>query len=221
MQAWICAKITSIVMLPTTLSKTTLSRIKVALFCVALIPLLRLVVLGFNDQLGANPIEFVIRSFGTWALTLLLITLTITPLRKLTGATWLVQLRRMAGLYAFFYAALHMLSYVWLDQWFDWAAIGKDIVKHPFILAGFSSFVLLIPLACTSTNAMMKRLKRNWQKLHYLVYPIAILGVLHYFWLVKKDITQPVIYATVLAVLLGARFVQQSRQRAINPTLHN
>jgi sulfoxide reductase heme-binding subunit YedZ len=208
-------------MLPTMLSQSAVSRLKAVLFCVALIPLLRLVVLGFNDQLGANPIELVIRSFGTWALTLLLITLTITPLRKLTGANWLVQLRRMAGLYAFFYALMHMLSYVWLDQWFDWAAIGKDIVKHPFILAGFSSFVLLIPLACTSTNAMMKRLKRNWQKLHTLVYPIAMLGVLHYFWLVKKDITQPVIYAAVLAVLLGARLIRQSHQRATTPRSHN
>ncbi|MCE9633892.1 MAG: sulfoxide reductase heme-binding subunit YedZ [Methylophilales bacterium] len=201
-------------MLPTTLTPAAVSRVKAILFCIALIPLLRLFVFGFLDMLGANPIEFVIRSFGTWALTFLLITLTVTPLRKFTGANWLVQLRRMFGLYAFFYALMHMLSYVWLDQWFDWAEIGKNIAKHPFIIAGFSSFVLLIPLAATSTNAMMKHMKRNWQKLHYLVYPIAMLGVLHYFWLVKKDITQPVIYAVILTILLGIRVVWRLQQNA-------
>ncbi len=198
------------------LSRNAVSRVKAVLFAAALLPLVRLVVLGLSDGLGANPIEFVIRSNGTWALTFLLVTLSITPLRKLTGANWLVQLRRMLGLYAFFYALLHMASYVWLDQWFDVAAISKDIVKHPFILAGFSAFVLLIPLAATSTNAMMKRLGRNWQKLHYLVYPIALLGVLHYFWLVKKDITQPVIYAVILAMLLGVRLIWR-RGRDSNP----
>ena len=204
-------------MLPKHFSPTAVSRIKVALFLLALLPLLRLVYLGVMDGLGANPIEFVIRSNGTWALTFLLITLCITPLRKLTGAAWIVQLRRMVGLYAFFYAFLHMACYVWLDQWFDWTAISKDIVKHPFILAGFTAFILLIPLAATSTNAMMKRLKRNWQKLHYLVYPIAMLGVLHYFWLVKKDITQPVIYTVVLTVLLGIRVVWKLRQPLARP----
>lgn len=187
------------------LPPAAISRVKSTLFVIALLPLVRLIFLGFMDALGANPIEFVIRSNGTWALTFLLITLGVTPLRKLTGANWLIQMRRMFGLYAFFYATLHMLSYVWLDQWFDWTAIGKDIVKHPFILAGFSAFLMLIPLAITSTNAMMQRLKRNWQKLHYLVYPIAMLGVLHYWWLVKKDITQPAIYTAVLTVLLGVR----------------
>ncbi len=196
------------------LSPSIISRVKAALFAVALLPLVRLLVLGIADDLGANPIEFVIRSNGTWALTFLLLTLSITPLRKLTGANWLVQLRRMLGLYAFFYAALHLTAYVWLDQWFDWQAIGKDIVKHPFILAGFSSFALLIPLATTSTNAMMKRLKKNWQKLHTLVYPIALLAVLHYFWLVKKDITQPLIYAGVLMVLLGVRVQWKLRRQA-------
>ena len=202
-------------MLPTTLSPAAISRVKAILFCIALIPLGRLFLLGLTDNLGANPIEFVIRSFGTWALTFLLITLTVTPLRKLTSANWLVQLRRMFGLYAFFYALMHMLSYVWLDQWFDWAAIGTEIVKHPFIIAGLSSFVLLIPLALTSTNAMMKRMKRNWQKLHYLMYPIAMLGVLHYFWLVKKDITQPVIYTVILTVLLGIRVVWRLQQNRV------
>lgn len=201
-------------MLPKSLASSTISRIKAVIFLLALIPLARLGYLGFGDDLGANPVEFIIRSLGTWALTYLLITLTITPLRKMTGANWLVQLRRMAGLFAFFYAVLHVLAYVGLDQWFDWQAIGKDIVKHPFILAGFSSFVLLIPLAATSTNAMMKRLKKNWQKLHTLVYPIAMLAVLHYFWLVKRDITQPLIYAGVLMVLLGVRIQWKLRRQA-------
>ena len=126
-------------------------------------------------------------------------------------------MRRMLGLFGFFYATMHMLSYVWLDQWFDWAAIGKDIVKHPFILAGFSALLLLIPLAVTSTNAMMKRLKRNWQRLHYLVYLIAMLGVLHYWWLVKKDITQPAIYTAVLTVLLGVRILWKVQQQQAAP----
>ncbi|MFM9913674.1 MAG: sulfite oxidase heme-binding subunit YedZ [Methylophilaceae bacterium] len=201
-------------MLPTSLTPTAVKRVKTILFCIALLPLARLFVFGFLDMLGANPIEFVIRSFGTWALTFLLITLTVTPLRKLTGANWLLQMRRMFGLYAFFYAFMHMISYVWLDQWFFWTEIGKSIVKHPFIIAGLSSFVLMIPLAYTSNNAMMKRMKRNWQKLHYLVYPITMLGVLHYFWLVKKDITQPVIYAAILTVLLGVRIVWRLQQNA-------
>lgn len=201
-------------MLPATLTAQRVKQVKTALFCLCLIPLARLFVLALIDALGANPVEFIIRSLGAWALTFLLFTLAITPLRKLTGANWLVQLRRMAGLYAFFYALLHMAAYVGLDQWFDWQAIGKDIVKHPFILAGFSSFVLLIPLAVTSTNAMMKRLKKNWQKLHTLVYPIAVLGVLHYFWLVKKDITQPLVYAVILAMLLGVRLIRRQRRQA-------
>lgn len=196
------------------LSSVNVKRVKRLLFLFALMPVFRLVFLGVNDDLGANPVEFIIRSLGTWALTFLLLTLAITPLRKITGANWLGQLRRMMGLFAFFYACLHMAAYVGLDQWFDWQAIGKDIVKHPFILAGLSSFVLLIPLAATSTNAMMKRLKKNWQKLHTLVYPIALLAVLHYFWLVKKDITQPLIYAGVLMILLGLRIQWKLRRQA-------
>lgn len=199
------------------LTSGNVTRLKRLLFLLALAPLFRLVFLGVNDDLGANPVEFIIRSLGTWALTFLLITLAITPLRKLTGANWLAQLRRMLGLYAFFYALLHMAAYVGLDQWFDWQAIGKDIAKHPFILAGFSAFVLLIPLAATSTNAMMKRLKKNWQKLHTLVYPIALLGVLHYFWLVKKDVTQPLVYAAVLAMLLGIRLIEKLRRQTSSP----
>lgn len=188
-------------------SAQQIKRIKATVFLLALLPLVRLVVLGFMDNLGANPVEFVIRSNGTWALTFLMITLAITPLRKITGLNWLVALRRLLGLYAFFYAVLHFLSYVWLDQWFDWASITKDVAKHRYVLVGFAAFLCLIPLAATSNNAMMRRLGGNWQKLHRLVYPIAILGVTHYWWLVKKDLTQPIVYAMVLALLLACRAV--------------
>jgi sulfoxide reductase heme-binding subunit YedZ len=185
--------------------KLMIKRIKVTLFCAALLPLARLVWLAATDDLGANPVEFVIRSLGTWTLVSLLATLSITPIRLLTGVAWPVQLRRMLGLFAFFYASLHLLAYAGLDQWFDWRAITHDIVKHPYVVVGFSAFLFMIPLAATSNRAAIRRLGQRWQALHRLVYLIATLGVIHYWWLVKKDITQPVIYATVLAVLLGIR----------------
>lgn len=178
---------------------------KIAFFILALMPLVRLVWLGVNDDLGANPVEFVIRSLGTWALVGLLVTLSVTPVRLITGIKWPLQLRRMMGLFAFFYVCLHLLAYAGLDQWFDWNAIGRDIVKHPYILVGFSAFLLLIPLAVTSNQAMIRKLRQHWQTLHRLVYLIAILGVTHYWWLVKKDIREPLIYALVLLVLLGIR----------------
>lgn len=180
-------------------------QLKAALFAASLLPLLRLTWFGFSHQLGANPIEFITRSLGTWTLVFLMITLGITPLRKLSGWNWLVRLRRMAGLFAFFYALLHFITYIWLDQFFDIQAIIKDVIKRPFITVGFTAFVLLIPLAITSTNAMMKKLGKRWQTLHRLVYAIAIFSVIHYWWLVKKDITQPLIYACILSVLLGIR----------------
>jgi len=178
---------------------------KPALFLICLLPLLRLVMLGLTGGLGANPIEFITRSTGTWTLTGLMLTLAVTPLRRLSGRNELIRLRRMLGLFAFFYACLHFTTYIWLDQFFDPAAIVKDIIKRPFITVGFSAFMLLIPLALTSTNGMMRRLGRRWQQLHQLVYPLAILGVLHYIWLVKKDLTQPLIYAAVLLGLLALR----------------
>ncbi len=182
------------------------SQLKALLFIASLIPLLRLSWYGYSGQLGANPIEFITRSLGTWTLVFLLITLSITPLRKISGWSWLIKLRRMAGLYAFFYALLHFITYIWLDQFFDVAAILKDVIKRPFITIGFAAFVLLIPLAVTSNNAMIKKLGgKRWQLLHRLVYPIAIFAVIHYWWLVKKDITQPLIYAGVLSVLLVYR----------------
>lgn len=178
---------------------------KVWLFTACLLPLLRLVVLGSRGGLGANPIEFITHSTGTWTLVGLMATLAITPLRRLTGWSRLLRYRRMLGLFSFFYASLHFLTYLWLDQFFDLAAIARDIVKRPFITVGFAAWVLLLPLAATSTQAMMRRLGRHWQQLHRLVYVVALLGVVHYLWLVKKDLTQPLIYGAVLATLLVLR----------------
>jgi len=178
---------------------------KPLLFLICLIPLGRLIYLGFTGGLGANPIEFITRSTGTWTLTGLMITLAVTPLRRLTGYHALLRYRRMLGVFTFFYASLHFTTYIWLDQFFSLSGILKDIYKRPFITVGFAAFVLLIPLAVTSTNAMMRRLGKRWQQLHRLVYLIGGLGVLHYLWLVKKDLTQPLIYGAVLLVLLTFR----------------
>lgn len=179
--------------------------LKRVLFVVCLLPLVRLVVLGFGHGLGANPIEFVTRSLGTWTLSFLLITLTITPLRRWTGQGQWLRYRRMLGLFAFFYGVLHLTTYLWLDQFFDWADILKDLYKRPFITAGMAAFLLLVPLAATSNDRSVRALKRNWSRLHKLVYPAAVLAVLHYWWLVKLDVTQPAIYAALLSLLLGLR----------------
>ena len=194
---------------------------KPIVFLACLIPLARLVWLAYTGGLGANPIEFITRSTGTWTLVLLLVTLSITPLRRLTGYNALIKMRRMLGLFAFFYVCLHFTTYIWLDQFFEWASIVKDIKKRPFITVGFASFVLLVPLALTSTNAMMRRLGRRWQQLHRLVYLIGIGGVVHYWWLVKKDITQPALYALVLAILLGYRLTKwlQARKHVTTPAV--
>lgn len=181
----------------------------------ALLPLARLVWLGLTDGLGANPVEFVIRSLGTWTLVCLLVTLSVTPIRLIFGINWLVQLRRMMGLFTFFYVCLHLLAYAGLDQWFDWQAIVHDIAKHPYVLVGFSAFVLMIPLAVTSNQAMIRRLRQRWKMLHRLVYLIAILGVTHYWWLVKKDVSEPFIYAVVLFILLAVR-VYYKRPRLLS-----
>ena len=189
--------------------------IKAAVFVLALCPLARLAVGAFAGALGANPIEAITRSTGTWTLSFLLITLCVTPLRKLTGWNWLLRLRRMLGLYAFFYAVLHFITYVWLDQFFDLGAMVKDVVKRPFITAGFTSFLLLVPLAATSTSALVKKLgAKKWLALHRLVYAVGVGGVIHYWWLVKRDITQPAVYAAVLVVLLGLRLLYYARESA-------
>lgn len=194
-------------------SATQISKIKAVLFLVCLIPLARLIWLGVHDDLSANPVEFVERSTGYWALFILMATLSLTPIRLLTGRIWQIQLRRMLGLFMFFYACLHITTYLWLDYSFVWADIVKDIVKHPYVLVGFSAFVLTIPLAVTSNNAMMRRLRSNWKKLHQLVYVIAVLGVVHFWWLVKKDIREPLMFAIVLALLFCIRLYYKNRAR--------
>ena len=178
-------------------------------FLAALIPFVKLAWLGWNDGLGANPIEKITRTTGYWTLTFLMITLTATPLRTLSGWNWPVRWRRMLGLFAFFYACLHFLTYLVLDQFFDWPAIVKDIAKRPYITVGFPAFVMLIPLAVTSTSNMVRRVGgKRWKMLHRLVYVIAIAGVVHFWWLVKKDITEPLQFAAVLTLLLGFRFIR-------------
>lgn len=194
---------------------TQVARIKAAVFVACLIPLALLALRAWRDQLGANPIEYITRATGWWTLTFLMITLTVTPIRRLLSMPWLLRLRRMLGLFAFFYASLHFTTYIWLDQFFDLGDIVKDVVKRPFITVGFTAFVLLIPLAATSTNAMVKRLgARRWQWLHRAVYVIGTLGVIHFLWLVKKDIREPLVFALVLALLLGTRLAFRWRERA-------
>lgn len=178
---------------------------KLWVFAICLLPLARLIALGGSGGLGANPIEFITLSTGTWTLVGLILTLSVTPLRRLSGHADLLRYRRMLGLFSFFYASLHFVTYIWLDQFFDPAAIARDILKRPFITVGFSAFVLLIPLAATSTHAMMRRLGRRWQLLHRLIYLIALLAVVHYLWLVKKDLTTPLIYGAVVVFLLALR----------------
>jgi methionine sulfoxide reductase heme-binding subunit len=182
-----------------------LSYLKPLAFVLCLIPLGQLGYRYYSDDLTANPIEFITRFTGSWALLILLASLAVTPLRKLTGWNELIKLRRMLGLFAFFYAALHFTTYMVLDLFFDFAAIGKDILKRPYITVGFTALVLMIPLALTSNAAMIRRLGKRWQQLHYLVYVIAILGVVHFYWLVKADIRRPVQYGAALALLLGFR----------------
>lgn len=187
--------------------------IKPLLFLACLAPLVLLGVDAWRDALGANPIETITHVTGDWTLRLLLITLGVTPLRRLTGWNALLRLRRMLGLFTFFYACLHFSTWLVLDQFFYWPGIVEDIAERPFITVGFASFLMLIPLAATSTNAMVRRLGAGrWQALHRLVYAIAIGGVLHYLWLVKKDITQPAVYGAILAVLLGYRLVTRARK---------
>ena len=178
---------------------------KPALFAACLIPLGQLFYKGWTDDLTANPIEFMTHFTGDWALRFLLATLSITPLRKLFGWNALIKFRRMLGLFAFFYAVLHFATYLVLDHFFNFQAIGKDILKRPYVTAGFAGLLLMIPLAITSTAGMIRRLGKRWQELHRLVYVAAVAGVVHFYWLVKADTRRPLQYATVLALLLGYR----------------
>lgn len=175
-------------------------------FLACLIPLARLGWKAYSSALGANPIEVITHATGDWTLRFLLITLAITPIRKLTGQLWLIRYRRMFGLFAFFYGTLHFLTYIWLDKFFDVHEMLHDIAKRKFITVGFTGFVLLIPLVLTSTTASIRRLGgKRWQALHRLIYFSAIAGVIHYWWLVKADIHLPLEYAAILTVLLGYR----------------
>jgi len=183
--------------------------LKVAVWIACLAPLLRLAALGWNSfhgkmpDLGANPIEFITLNTGTNTLVFLLISLAITPVRRITSWNWLIRFRRLLGLFAFFYGCLHLMTYVWLDQDFEWKGMVKDIMKRPFITMGLLAFALMVPLAVTSTAwAIRKMGGKNWNKLHRLVYISAICAIIHFWWKVKADISEPLQYAAVLAILL-------------------
>lgn len=205
------------------MTPSAIRALKVALFALCLLPLtlLALELFGVGGlSLGANPIEELIHRLGKWGLRLLLITLAVTPLRKLTGWNGLLRFRRMLGLFAFFYVLLHFMTYAGLDQRFDLAVIIEDIAERPYITIGMIALLLLLPLALTSTNGMMRRLGKRWQKLHRLVYVIAILGVWHFYWQVKLDTLEALIYAGILAVLLGFRLLvwrRRKRRGAVGP----
>ncbi|MGB5354574.1 MAG: protein-methionine-sulfoxide reductase heme-binding subunit MsrQ [Woeseia sp.] len=186
---------------------------KPIVFAACLLPALQALgdTFGITGDLGANPVEALQDHFGNWGLRFVLIALAVTPLRHITGRNWLTRFRRMLGLFAFFYVLLHFLVWLVLDQSLDLAAIGEDIFERPFITLGFLAFLLLTAMAATSTNGMRRRLGRRWQQLHYSVYAVGILAVWHYWWQVKKDITEPLIYAAILSLLLGARVVHRWR----------
>lgn len=198
-------------------SQTTIRRVyKPLLFVLCSLPLAGLVLgaLGIGQMsLGADPIARILHELGAWALRFLVLTLMVTPARQLFGAPWLVSFRRMIGLFAFFYVLLHFLTWLILDQGLYWSGILTDIGKRPYITIGFLAFLLLIPLAVTSTNNMMRRMGRRWQKLHRLVYVITLLGVWHFYWQVKKDVREPLIYLAIVLVLLGWR-VWKARQKS-------
>jgi len=198
------------------MNQRTVRLLKIPVFLACLLPLCKLALEAFGIaglSLGANPIEQLIHRCGLWGLIFLLVTLSVTPLRLLTGQNWLIRFRRMFGLFAFFYICLHFLVYSGLDQRFDFRAIGEDIVKRPYITLGITGLTLLIPLALTSTAAMMRRLGRRWLQLHRLVYVIPMLGVWHFYWQVKKDVSEPLLYAGILALLLGYRVVSAWRKK--------
>lgn len=185
-----------------------LAAIKALFFTASLLPFARLVLFAFTERLGANPIEFITRNTGDWTLHFLCITLALTPLRRLLSGNWLLRLRRMAGLFTFFYAFLHFITFLWFDHFFDVAEMLKDVLKRPFITVGFAAFVLLIPLALTSTNGMVKRLGgKRWLWLHRTIYIIAPLAILHFWWMKagKSDFAEPIVFGSVLGLLLGMR----------------
>jgi sulfoxide reductase heme-binding subunit YedZ len=185
--------------------------VKPLVFLLCLLPFLLLVLNAINNNLGTNPVETLTHETGLWALRFLLITLMVTPLRRFTNAHWLIKLRRMLGLFSFFYAVMHFITYVWLDQYFDWNEILIDIPKRPFITIGFISFILLIPLALTSTNAMQRRLKKKWLLLHKIVYIIPVLVIIHFTWSLKADYAEPLWYALVFSALMLSRLYHHKK----------
>lgn len=190
------------------INESSIRILKVIVFLLALVPLERLIGWAVTDSLGANPIEKVLRQTGYWTLTFLTLTMAVTPIRQWLGLIWVGRFRRMLGLFAFFYGLLHLGTYVILDQFFDWMGILKDIAKRPYITIGFTAFVTMIPLAVTSTDAMLRRLGgERWRKLHRLIYAITLLGVIHFWWLVKKDIKEPLIFAFLYLTAMSLRFV--------------
>ncbi len=197
-------------------STNTIRRVyKPAVHLLCLLPLLQLMAGAFGlagVSLGADPVARVLHGLGEWGLRFLVLTLAVTPLRFMLHQPWLLNFRRMFGLYAFTYVLLHFLTWLVLDQGMYWPGILEDIAKRPFITIGFAALLMLIPLAATSTSRMMRRLGKRWHKLHRLVYVIAILGVWHFWWLVKQDITEPLIYAAIVAFLLGYRYWRYRRK---------
>ena len=191
---------------------------KVLVFLLCLAPIFRLAWRMWNQDVTANPTEFIQHFTGDWAIRLIVTTLAVTPLRKLLGVPGLIRFRRMIGLFAFFYACLHLLTYLWLDKLFDFRAMLKDVGRRPFITAGFAAFACLVPLALTSTAGWIRRLGgKRWQRLHSLVYVTAIAAVAHYYWLVKSDIRQPMLYATLVALLLAWRVVSRAIRNGAPP----
>jgi len=186
--------------------------IKPVLFLLCLMPFVILLVAAINDNLGTNPVETLTHETGQWALRFLLIGLAVTPLRRLLKTAWLIKFRRMLGLFAFFYATLHFITYLWLDQFFDWHEIIIDIPKRPFITIGFVSLLLLLPLVLTSTNAMQRRLGKKWLALHKLVYVIPVLVLIHFVWSLKVDYSEPLSYALVLILLLLMRLIYDRKK---------
>ena len=200
------------------MTKKKLLLLKCLVWVGCLAPLGRLIVRALTGRLTANPIEFITLSTGTWTLIFLLVTLSITPLRRLTGLAWPIKFRRLIGLFAFFYGCLHFMTYIWLDQFFDLSGMVKDVIKRPFITAGFFAFLLLVPLAATSTAGAIRRLGGSrWQLLHRAIYLSAVLAVMHYWWKVKADTRQPSIYATILAILLLYRVAAWLLRRRSRP----
>ncbi len=195
--------------------------LKLAVLTAALVPLLRVVYLGFQDRLGANPIEFVTRASGDWTLYFLCFTLAITPVRKLTGLHWLLKFRRMLGLYTFFYACLHFLCFLWFDHFFDLEEMWRDVLKRPFITVGFTAFVLLVPLAVTSADRIRRLLGRRWAQLHRLIYLIAVLAILHFWWMRagKNNFGDPLLFGAIVAILLGSRLVFRWREHQVSRPL--